>query len=370
MPLDQERFDRIAEYLAQPDHADQSDKEVATALGIPNFAVARARKALGKPKMIQLAINQITIDPRLQLRADLDRLKIDEYAELLQDGRVLPPSTVFHSDDRYLLVDGFQRTAAHIRVGLTEVTVEVKPGGFREALLFACGANANHGLDRSPADKRNAVRTMLADPEWSKLNNNKIAEACQVSHVFVSKMRKQAESEIAESTQVDSEPPIGNVSNAQSSPAPFDDPSPELEPLDDTRTPLEQYADELADEPLIEPPINTLSPRKLSNDEYLIGLEVRSHLSDQCRLIFDHDALLHRTLTSHETFKAFADLVNHHINPPKGVQMGSYARQFRRILTMLSPAHWMFCSTCNGTGFDQTANCGKCYGKGYLIRSA
>ena len=46
----------------------------------------------------------------------------------------------------------------------------------RDALLYAAGCNAGHGLRRTGADKLKAVRLILADPEWAKCSSRWIAE--------------------------------------------------------------------------------------------------------------------------------------------------------------------------------------------------
>ena len=53
------------------------------------------------------------------------------------------------------------------------------------------GENDKHGLRRTNADKRNAVRVMLEDEEWSKLSNCQIAVKCNVGEALVRKMRPQ-----------------------------------------------------------------------------------------------------------------------------------------------------------------------------------
>jgi hypothetical protein len=53
-------------------------------------------------------------------------------------------------------------------------------------------SNAAHGLPRTDADKRKAVRLLLADAEWGQWGDRESARHCQVSQVFVSKLRKAA----------------------------------------------------------------------------------------------------------------------------------------------------------------------------------
>jgi hypothetical protein len=65
---------------------------------------------------------------------------------------------------------------------------EVRKGTQRDAILYALGANAAHGLRRTNADKRKAVEAMLGDPEWAAWAQTKIAEACAVSREFVNRV--------------------------------------------------------------------------------------------------------------------------------------------------------------------------------------
>jgi hypothetical protein len=50
---------------------------------------------------------------------------------------------------------------------LAEIAADVRAGGRRDAILYAVGANAAHGLKRTNRGKRNAVMVLLKDPEWS-----------------------------------------------------------------------------------------------------------------------------------------------------------------------------------------------------------
>lgn len=57
-------------------------------------------------------------------------------------------------------------------------------------MSYAAGANGAHGLRRTTDDKRKAVTTLLADPEWAGWSNIAIAKACGVSDHFVGTIRK------------------------------------------------------------------------------------------------------------------------------------------------------------------------------------
>ena len=65
----------------------------------------------------------------------------------------------------------------------------MRQGTRRDAVLHSVGANAQHGLRRTNADKRRAVETLLRDEEWSGWSDSEIARRCGVSHPTVAKVR-------------------------------------------------------------------------------------------------------------------------------------------------------------------------------------
>ena len=55
--------------------------------------------------------------------------------------------------------------------------------------MASVGANAEHGLRRSNADKRRAVMRLLEDEEWGKWSDREIARRCRVSNGYVHKLK-------------------------------------------------------------------------------------------------------------------------------------------------------------------------------------
>jgi len=137
-----------------------------------------------------LPIQAITWDLQCQPRAFLDRDVIDQYAEEMSEGAIFPPVVVFHEGDDHWLADGFHRVAAAKQAGLDAVNCEVREGTIRDAMLYGVGANATHGLQRTNEDKRQAVKTLIDDPEWSQWSDREIARRCAVSHTFVQNFKK------------------------------------------------------------------------------------------------------------------------------------------------------------------------------------
>jgi hypothetical protein len=140
---------------------------------------------------MKLKLTEIKLDSDLQARAALNDLVVQEYTEVIREGGVMPPVTVFHDGTAYHLADGWHRYFSHKGAGFAEIEADIKEGTRRDAILYSVSANDKHGLRRSNADKRKAVMVLLEDFEWSEWNDVKIATQCGVSSMFVGKLRKE-----------------------------------------------------------------------------------------------------------------------------------------------------------------------------------
>lgn len=134
-------------------------------------------------------IKTIRIDGGTQSRVEINNEIVTEYAEAIKAGAEFPAVIVFNDGANNWLADGFHRFHAHNQAGKTSISAEVRQGTARDAVLYSLGANGTHGLNRTNADKRKSVTTMLNDAEWSKWSSNAIAKACGVSHTFVDSVR-------------------------------------------------------------------------------------------------------------------------------------------------------------------------------------
>lgn len=146
--------------------------------------------------LLDLPLKRIIADPRAQLRAESAPPDvIADLVELLKSGnQLLGPRedqypVVFTTGGKHYLGDGFTRYSARQEAGIKMMRVESRPGGLREAILFAASANWAHGRPRSDADRRRAVEVLLADPEWGQWSDRQIAKACQVSPTLVGRVR-------------------------------------------------------------------------------------------------------------------------------------------------------------------------------------
>jgi len=134
-------------------------------------------------------LDSVRINGGTQSRAELSQSTIAEYAEAIRLAVELPPVVMFFDGVHFWLADGFHRFHAHREAGAMEIAAEIRTGTQRDAVLYSVGANASHGLRRSNEDKRKAVETLLADPEWATWSNNAIAKACAVSDKTVAAYR-------------------------------------------------------------------------------------------------------------------------------------------------------------------------------------
>lgn len=141
-----------------------------------------------------VAFKNLVYGDALQIRQKVDHGLIEEYTEAVNENGAesFTPITGFSNDMVEIFVaDGYHRIEAHKAANHEGIWCEIHTGGLREALLHAAGANANHGLRRTNADKRAAVRTILEDVEWSEWSDRRIAKACKVSDKLVATIRQE-----------------------------------------------------------------------------------------------------------------------------------------------------------------------------------
>ena len=139
-----------------------------------------------------LPIASIRLDGGTQMRAAEHPETVQAYAEAMREGIEFPPIVVFVDEEgNHWLADGFQRHSAAVEVGFEEIRAEIRSGTRREAVLFSVAANATHGLPRTNADKRKAVRTLLEDEEWRGWSDREIARRAAVGPDLVGSVRQE-----------------------------------------------------------------------------------------------------------------------------------------------------------------------------------
>lgn len=135
-------------------------------------------------------LDKIRTNGGTQVREEITAHVVWEYADLMKEGVKFPPVTVYFDGKDYWLADGFHRCQAAKLADIDQIEADVIQGTRRDAILHSVGANAEHGLRRSRADKNRAVMMLLDDEEWRKWSTREIARRCGVSKSFVADLRK------------------------------------------------------------------------------------------------------------------------------------------------------------------------------------
>ncbi len=139
-----------------------------------------------------LPLRSIRADQAIQQRAGiLNNGIVAEYTEAMKSGATFPPIVVYKDGADYWLADGYHRLEAADEAGLKEIKAEIRAGTKRDAILFAVGANRDHGLRRTRDDVRRAISTLVTDTEWGSLSDRAIAEKVGCSPTTVGTVRAQ-----------------------------------------------------------------------------------------------------------------------------------------------------------------------------------
>lgn len=126
----------------------------------------------GEPELQDIELALLRIDHGLQLRAEISEDHIASLVEAYRAEQDVPPIRVIFDSKTYWVWDGNHRLLASRKAGRDTLFCLVEPGTYRDAILRAAGANAEHNaLKRSNADKRAAVLALMGDKQWSRRSN-------------------------------------------------------------------------------------------------------------------------------------------------------------------------------------------------------
>jgi len=145
-----------------------------------------------------LKISEIRMDGETQPRSQIDTVTVTEYAEAMERGDKFPPVSVIYDGDDYWLYDGFHRVRAAEKRGEFQIRAEVEQGTREDAVWKSLAANKRHGLRRSQADKRRAIKRALK--EWGQeYSDNRIAQHVGCDHKTVGKYRREIADDLGNS---------------------------------------------------------------------------------------------------------------------------------------------------------------------------
>ncbi|MDR1492030.1 MAG: hypothetical protein LBT05_04835 [Planctomycetaceae bacterium] len=139
---------------------------------------------------------RILADLETQSRATLNDEVVKEYAEAMEEGATFPAILVFYDEpnDQFILAEGFHRLAAHMRVKPNDmILAEQRLGDVEDARWASIAANQSHGLRRTNADKRNAIKLAFLHPKGCELSDRQVSKHIGVDHKTVSAVRLECE---------------------------------------------------------------------------------------------------------------------------------------------------------------------------------
>lgn len=137
--------------------------------------------------MKEVLASQLKVE-RLQTRVSTNSDYIDDIADRMTAGDTFPPITVYREGKEAWLADGIHRLDGAIKAK-QKISVDERNGCRADAVAHACGANSSHGLRRTAADKRRAIKLALST--FSDQSSRAIAELCGVGHQLVEDVRRE-----------------------------------------------------------------------------------------------------------------------------------------------------------------------------------
>lgn len=188
-------------------------------------------------------LKKIRVQSGTQSREAINENTVNEYAELIENGVELPPIVLFFDSTDYWIADGWHRYLACKKLGCLTIREEIIPGTQRDAQRYSLGANAEHGLPRTRADKVKAVTIALNDKEWARLSDREIASMCKVSHTFVAKLREKAPEKQTRKAEILEAPKHDRVATLPVSECPL---TPEPIEIEDSYSELDAANDQIA----------------------------------------------------------------------------------------------------------------------------
>jgi hypothetical protein len=368
--------ERIYEVLDDPANAGKSNVEIAELAGCNEGSVRRAKAArpekptpkATKPKaekssgeavpgfkikeQRKVEIAKLRLDLGTQMRGGNDQATIDHYADLRDEGHTFPEVDVFDDGKILILGHGHHRTLSAKQVGETHILANIYEGDIRAAMLFAVMSNRENPLSRTVQAKRNAVGTLLGDPEWSKFSLNKIAKTAGVSFAFAKQCEEAFQAARGGGVTVD---PVKTVERN----------GVQYEMNTGAIGPRKKAGEREAgedDEP--EGP-DAETAQRLQETTYLKSLPLNGELKGEAHSVFVEDALLYFRL---EPGRADLEcLFRHHQRKTASAQRGRYRLAVESFLKIKHPRYWLACLPCQATGAIGKACCNSCGGRGYHV---
>lgn len=143
---------------------------------------------LANKKPMNLRLDQITLDKKIQPRVVIRKQIIIDYCDSFLQGDNFPNLTVFFDGKKYWLADGWHRYYAAQLAKFNEIGCDVIDGTYRDALFFSLSANATHGINYNLKDKRKIIMRFVNNPKTSLMSAREINRASGISMHSINKI--------------------------------------------------------------------------------------------------------------------------------------------------------------------------------------
>ena len=155
------------------------------------MAAAPNDNVAANPEVRELKISSIRKNEQLQHRAVIDPEIVAEWSQLMREGTVFPPITVWCDGEVFWLSDGFKRTAAADLAGFTEILAEVRHGSFSDAQWDSYRANAAHGFHLTSSERRQVLRLALEHRNSATLSDVQLAAHLHLARTTFRRWKKE-----------------------------------------------------------------------------------------------------------------------------------------------------------------------------------
>lgn len=171
-----------------------------------------------EPRLLELHLDEITADDRLQVRTQFSQEHAQRLADALLAGlehddefykrtenknlglkrrstTKMKPVHVWDDGTTQWLSRGFHRLAGYKIADIPYIPCYYHIGRFEDALLDALGSNDEAALYMTPACKRKEIRMVLSVPNLACLSDRELGRRYHVSHSLVSTVRREMRGE-------------------------------------------------------------------------------------------------------------------------------------------------------------------------------
>ncbi len=125
---------------------------------------------------LKLPPASIKVDPEVVPRDSKSSEVVQRYADVIRRGGELPRPVVFFDGKTNWLADGLYRLRAHKDLELENIVCDLRKGSREDAIWYAAGANREHGMPLTSAEKRRAAENVLRTPSLADRSDSVIGD--------------------------------------------------------------------------------------------------------------------------------------------------------------------------------------------------